>query len=736
MKKLIGFITLFAVAIAFAIPAAAQDEWPNHKMHFPQLPDPNGWDVNATEPSCLADDWQCSEAGPIQDLHWWGSWRHDDIGHVMGFIVTIHNNIPVGPDGYSIPGDPMWGPFVIENYEMVPVDPPSPQGWFDPMTGEVFPQGDHHQYFRYDVLLPEEMWFWQEQGEIYWLRISAMVDAPGVTAWGWKSTQNHFMDDAVWAPDPFDPMPPWVELYEPQAPPDPIANGFWVEFDPEGYFMGGMGYETEWPDWYFYEFSGWWNVWFYDHPFDPTRKKQFYVDGLIMPTAPDLPASIEIAINWSTDQWEPGGPPPIPDLFPPDMEEIFIGRQTIFQIDLPQGFVDPIPIYEFFEWLPYNPEWVSIDVRGFNFRFEGVIEHTCMPRDPTEQSLDLAFVITGGEPIEMGACCWEDGSCTHETEPNCVDNGGTFMGLDVACSEVYCPVENPVYDLWETPEGFNTFVDFGCDPSIPVIPADFFGPGSDPFDGTIALQGEPLATTGDLGPTDTIIKRSRAADLPQCPSSDQVEIEIVALNLVSVEPIIVTYNGGIDPEPWDIKVCLSEFGLQPSGSMTINQVCAEGGTFSAYLPVSPKVVFRRISDGLEMYIDFDESGLAAIDLSVEYAHWTFSDPGFGVYTSSYGNLVSNCDDIPDIPIGPSGVDLFPGIHALPCEDCSEPAIDHNIPITTLTEPYNCAQHEVWPPHDIIDNIPTMSEWGMLILALLLMAAGTVAVVRRRKEVTA
>ena len=32
------------------------------------------------------------------------------------------------------------------------------------------------------------------------------------------------------------------------------------------------------------------------------------------------------------------------------------------------------------------------------------------------------------------------------------------------------------------------------------------------------------------------------------------------------------------------------------------------------------------------------------------------------------------------------------------------------------------------------DIPTLSEWGMLIMGLLLLAAGTIAVVRRRKEV--
>jgi hypothetical protein len=34
------------------------------------------------------------------------------------------------------------------------------------------------------------------------------------------------------------------------------------------------------------------------------------------------------------------------------------------------------------------------------------------------------------------------------------------------------------------------------------------------------------------------------------------------------------------------------------------------------------------------------------------------------------------------------------------------------------------------------DIPTLSEWGMLILALLLLTAGTIAVIRRRKAAVA
>jgi hypothetical protein len=52
---------------------SAETSW-DHKMHFPQLPDPTGWDVKA---GCLEDDWECSETGYVTDIHFWGSWHGD-----------------------------------------------------------------------------------------------------------------------------------------------------------------------------------------------------------------------------------------------------------------------------------------------------------------------------------------------------------------------------------------------------------------------------------------------------------------------------------------------------------------------------------------------------------------------------------------------------------------------------------------------------------------------------------
>ncbi|MEE9554063.1 MAG: IPTL-CTERM sorting domain-containing protein [candidate division Zixibacteria bacterium] len=694
MKKIVLFSCLL---LWICVPATMADwnDGDGHKMHYPQHPDPNGWDVNCTgnvglpNSIMLADDFECIETGFIKDIHFWGSWKHGLEGQVIMFHLAIHENIPVGPYGYSVPGAQLWppdgSPYEVSDAIVRPGDPPGLQGWYDPMTGEIIPE-DHTNYFQYNVFLPEPFWFEQTAGEIYWLRIVAFVQDEVNTAWGWKTSMDpQFMDSAVWKS--YTQGGEWGELHEPVVP---IINDFAVAFDPDGLFITGWGTDSFGQGWYEYPNFGWWNIWFYDHPFDYERMKQIVVFGIVFPTQPGLPMYVEIAVNWSTDQWPPGTPePPLPPLDPTE-EEAVIGRQIIWAGDV-EG-----PIEGFFEILEYNPEWVSIDVRGYNFTLaEGQINHTCMPRDPQPQSLDLAFVITSGPQADV-----------------------------------------PVYDLWETPAGNNTYVDLGCDPSTPPLPADFFGPGSDPFEGQVACVGEPLQTSPPniLGPTDTIVKRARAADLPACDWSDAIEIEIVALNLVSVEPITVTYEGGTYPELWDLRVCLSDQQQLP-GSMIIEQHCDQGGYFLANFPVLAKLIFTRVDPPYDQLVyDLGMNGHPPIIYDIVPSGWLFTDPGLGIYVSPGDVDVENCDYL-GTTIGRSAVDLIPGIQGLPCDDCGVPPDGYDIPITEVFYlPELCGEQYIRPPHDVAQDIPTLSEWGMILFSLMLLALGSAAAIRRRRQV--
>jgi len=165
-------------------------------MRNPQEPDPAGWDVYGVYPMVLGDDWLATETTPVKDIHFWGSWLNDIVGGIDSFNVTIREDIPAGVDlPYSHPGVTLWQRNVT-NFCVLPFLPATLEGWYDPSSGSVI-SNNHNAYFQYDVELDEPDWFNQTGGTIYWLCITAYLTDP-FTFWGWKSTQNHFNDDAVW----------------------------------------------------------------------------------------------------------------------------------------------------------------------------------------------------------------------------------------------------------------------------------------------------------------------------------------------------------------------------------------------------------------------------------------------------------------------------------------------------------------------------------------------------------
>jgi hypothetical protein len=202
-------ITIFTVGIALLLGAAgaAYADWEPgdpYKMHFPQLPDPNGWDVNATVPLVLADDWMCTETGAVSDVHFWGSWQNDVIGQIVNAHLSIHADVPAGDQNpFSHPGALLWSWDVEPT--LIGTEPASPQGWFDPASGQ-FEKPNHSLWFQYNIVnIPDP--YIQQVGTIYWLDIS--VTTTGGT-WGWKTSLNHFNDDAVWSSGGS-----WAELVDP-----------------------------------------------------------------------------------------------------------------------------------------------------------------------------------------------------------------------------------------------------------------------------------------------------------------------------------------------------------------------------------------------------------------------------------------------------------------------------------------------------------------------------------------
>jgi hypothetical protein len=236
-----------------------------------------------------------------------------------------------------------------------------------------------------------------------------------------------------------------------------------------------------------------------------------------------------------------------------------------------------------------------------------------------------------------------------------------------------------------------TYIEFGT-PAIPPIPADFFGPGSDPFEGQVALEGVPFQPV-TFGNASTLFQRFDFPVMPDDPigAEGMVEVEIVDLSLRGIDPIIVTYNGGLDPEEWFLTMELAE--NQVSGTLHATKTHENGGFFEAAMPVSPHLTFVR-EPGTERVLEELQVDMAWID-PMPFVHQV--DPSLDIIAPSNGFFVPGVlEAIPgdpgsqhplEMPFAELGAGmqwmLFPARH----ETVSAPVADgQSIPIRSYPNP--------------------------------------------------
>ncbi len=249
----------------------------------------------------------------------------------------------------------------------------------------------------------------------------------------------------------------------------------------------------------------------------------------------------------------------------------------------------------------------------------------------------------------------------------------TLLAVPIGGAHAQDKDVSPGYDLFITESHSTTLLGFDMHP----IPAGFFGPGSDPFDGGVPAETKPLpdnpfcppgpslCPNDDLSFIDTIVERLALAPLPAVGDSATIDIEIVALSLKSVNPITVTY-GGLDPELWDLIVCLSS-EPQTSGSMKIRRTHENGGNFDSALPVTPRFTFTRQGDGEQRILDGGLEGityvLEALSIPWEYddlvpgscrSNFCVSNPFVAASADGFASqrLIPVCQPEPPVPAMP------------------------------------------------------------------------------------
>jgi hypothetical protein len=244
-------ILLFVMVMLLACAGVASADWdPDQAAKWVQFPDltPMGIDVNASWDFILADDFECTETGPITSIHVWGSWLYDYPPFMVRpdsvkFTLSIHAD-DVSPGGYSIPGDVYWyrefrpGEFAVRVWR-----DGIEEGWMDPPDFYLFP-GDSICW-QYNFYIPDGEQFYQQgtpdEPIVYWLDVKAEpLDDNAV--FGWKTSLDHWNDDAVWGMgwEPY--FGPWEEL---RYPPGHEMQGQSIDL---AFVIVGLPHDYDWGD--------------------------------------------------------------------------------------------------------------------------------------------------------------------------------------------------------------------------------------------------------------------------------------------------------------------------------------------------------------------------------------------------------------------------------------------------------------------------------------------------------
>jgi hypothetical protein len=247
-------LVLMAVVLPVVLYSGpARADWNmNDPYKWLQLPDlrvepgipPLGIDVDVTDrappgpppdglPRVVADDFLCTKPDLITDIHIWGSWKFNNLpfgnnpNGVM-FRLSIHSDVPANenPQGlFSKPGPILWEmEFQPTQYVSRVWESGVPEGWYDPATQLYIPNADDICW-QYNFRIPDALAFLQQGTTthplVYWLDVDAVVQDPNPEVeFGWKTSFQHWNDDATWQLDIVDPpINSWNELRYPGGHP-------------------------------------------------------------------------------------------------------------------------------------------------------------------------------------------------------------------------------------------------------------------------------------------------------------------------------------------------------------------------------------------------------------------------------------------------------------------------------------------------------------------------------------
>jgi hypothetical protein len=211
MARIVPGTIAFLILSGFAL--AGWQAGDDAKIHYPQTPDMNGWSVQAYKFTPVADNWQCSQTGPVSNIYLWMSWQGDanPSADPPSLELAICENDSTGD--YDKPGDSLWYRGVSENplsytVELWDTGDMGIYGWDG---SQYYETSEHTKVYLVSIENISDP-FIQQAGEVYWLSYYVWTIENLV---GWDTSVDSFGSGAVW-------IDPYIESWQPLN--DPVTG--------------------------------------------------------------------------------------------------------------------------------------------------------------------------------------------------------------------------------------------------------------------------------------------------------------------------------------------------------------------------------------------------------------------------------------------------------------------------------------------------------------------------------
>jgi HYR domain. len=201
-------LAVFCLVIIGAGPVQAQTSPcpETNVLKFVQFPRTDGgYDVWDSGPFALADDFICTNTGPITDIHLWASWLNDVVDFNTTFWLGIYDDVPAVTNGpVLIPSRPgtnlVWQQYFFPGQYSQSQVAGGIGNFYNPEPPGILGNEVKTYYYCFYPTNPPVQTGTASQPKIYWLSVYAMPSQGTGLMFGWKSAQFRQFDISTRTP--------------------------------------------------------------------------------------------------------------------------------------------------------------------------------------------------------------------------------------------------------------------------------------------------------------------------------------------------------------------------------------------------------------------------------------------------------------------------------------------------------------------------------------------------------